>query len=160
LIWRLVAHHHSDDGSSDFPELGVQWILSKSRIAIGWSHIGDLSNFTSADRISASTLRVYPQNRNASVSGPQLWAFKNEMKRDDLVIVSANRKRRLVARVTGEYEFDPHFPPDERIYGHQRQVQVTKLNADEVWKASGGMALGQSQFWTLIRCRAHPASLR
>lgn len=97
-IWRLIAHHEDALGA-------VEEMKGRNRIAIGWSDTGDLSkaNVSSSDDITALISRSHEGIPNAHLGGPSLWNLYHEVHDGDLVIVSANGKRKCVFEVIGAY---------------------------------------------------------
>ena len=147
-VWRLITHH-------EHQERVLSWSLRNDRIAIGWSHVGDLKKYMSVQAVQGEAIRLYPQNRNRFQAGEQLWSFANELEKRDLVILSANGGRRAVLEVTGDYEFVPILG-EEHGYAHQRVAVKAPWEANELWKASGGAVPGPSIYRALIRCKFDP----
>lgn len=149
-VWRPITHHGD-------PERLLKWSLQTNRIALGWSNVGDLSKFMSQVEVSAEAVRVYPQLRNRFQAGFQLWAFANELKAGDLVILSACGARQAVVEVVGNYQFDATLS-DPDWYSHTRSVMPSNWDANELWKESGGGLVGQSIYRAFIRCQVDPRS--
>lgn len=143
-VWRLITHHENQ------PELLKKSIM-EGRIALGWSFIGDAYGYDSPPEISAAVKRLCPGLKNWHYSGKCVWRFTRDMKVGDLVILSADRARQCVMRVTGEYRFVP-VDDESMDYSHRRAAELTRLDANEVWKSAGGMAPGQNVYQTLIQC--------
>jgi len=147
-VWRLTTHHIDQDRL-------LKWSFDHSKIALGWSEVGDLRKFENANEISLRAHVAYPDNRNWSVSGRQLWGFCHELKTGDLVILSSRGRRAAVFEVTGEYVFDSNAQ-DDNYYGHQRSARPVGVDANELWKQAGGTATGQAIYWSLIKCSVDP----
>jgi hypothetical protein len=146
-IWRLIAHHEK-------PDEAIKMMKEKSRIAIGWTGLGDLSKSTpsSAQDINALIKASRKHQSTQSSGGPSLWNLYNEMQEGDFVIVNANGKRKCVFEVVGPYIYESG---KNRIYGysHQRDAILTDLDANKLWKDSGSAVLqGQGPRWTLVAC--------
>ena len=150
-IWRLVTHHAEQDRA-------LNDSVRHCHIALGWSRVGNLRAFFDPYAISERAKEMYPDNRNCSVSGPQLWKFYQEMKMGDLVILSANGRRQRVMEVISEYVFDPEAS-DETSYAHKRHAIPVEMDANELWKQAGGMAPRQAIYWSLIRCARDPRNM-
>lgn len=152
-VWRLITHH-------EHPTAALQWSEDQNRIAIGWSHIGDLRKFSSPQAIARAIQRTYPKSENAHLGGPSLWHFLHNMKEGDLVILSTGNARKLVMVVRGGYEFVPMTESplyatygEEAGYQNQRKADVTTLDPDGLWYLAGGKpAKGDNIRWTLIKC--------
>ncbi|WP_277758109.1 hypothetical protein [Pseudomonas sp. A34-9] len=144
-VWRLVAHHEE---SAD----AIQEMKQRSRIAIGWSKIGDLrdASVDGSPRIRSLISRSYPELKNSNLGGPSLWNLYNRMGEGDLVIATSNSKRCCVFEVVGPYIFERGFG-QIKGYGHQRPACLTSIDADALWKEVGGkVSLGQNSRWTLF----------
>lgn len=129
-------------------------------IAIGWGKIGDIGKqgYRSPAEIAVAIRRHYPRDRSPGGGGRSLWSFFDEMQRDDLVILSTGKARKLVVEVLGNYVFQEEGPSLNGValsgdYQHQRRVQMNDRNPDELWRFAGaGPAPGYSPRWTLIKC--------
>jgi hypothetical protein len=95
---------------------------------------------------------AYSDLNNAHLGGPSLWRFYNEMAVGDLVIVGDGRRRHIVMRVTGHYEWSRSSLPVPGDYYHQRAAELSNDDADEVWARCGGEAIGENIRWTVLRC--------
>lgn len=146
-VWRLVAHHEDALGA-------VEDMKERNRIAIGWSKTGDLrhSNITNASKITSLIALQYPNLKNANLGGPSLWNLYREMSEGDLVIINSNGKRNCVFEVLGPYIFESDSK-QIKGYAHQRAACLTSIDAEMLWKESGGKEnLGQNSRWTLFEC--------
>ena len=142
-VWRLMAHHIRAE-----QEEAIDWFRVNSRISIGWGEIGDLRDFHGASEISRRIQQVYGHAlRNSPHGGASLWRFYKEMEIDDWVIVNDSRRRRMVMRIKGSYEF---VGPPLNNYPHQRRAEYSERNPNELWT---GPAPGENIRWTLLRCR-------
>ena len=145
-IWRLIAHH-------DNSEEAIALMKAQSRVAIGWSEVGDLKVLNPADasKISDEISSAYPSIQNSHLGGPSLWNFYSEVREGDFVIVNANGKRQCVFEINGPYIFES----GQGIlgYNHQRFASLTNLDPDVFWKSAGSaVAEGQNQRWTFVAC--------
>ncbi len=149
-VWRLITHH-------DNPEYALQWFKKKSRIAIGWGKIGNITHnkYSSTEDISLAIKMEYPDVSNSMIGGICLYDFCYNMQPGDLIILSTGSKRELVMEVEGEYEFNKY--PEEKPLGdyqHQRKACILPLDSDELWKTAGSAIVeGQSIRWPLVQCK-------
>ncbi len=146
-IWRLITHH------SD-PERMLNIYRRDSRIAMGWSLIGDLrvSNPTNSDRIQQSIkgIKAYAMFRNTS-AGRCLWGLYDEMKPGDLVILSVGKGAlKDVVEVAGPYEYVVH-PVDSDDYNHSRKVIWRNDLDGRVIRKLHPIAPTWNQYWALVR---------
>ena len=143
-VWRLITHHLD-------PEALLTWAKSSGRIAVGWSVLGDLRQYGSEKEMTQAVRET--GNPNWSVSGTQLASFRDRMRLGDLVILSTGRRRSVVMRVDGNYEFVEQPEGDDVAYAHQRRAMRLDLDPDGVWSEAGGVATDQNGRWTLLRCQ-------
>ncbi|MCY1515402.1 hypothetical protein D9M68_499870 [compost metagenome] len=149
-IWRLIAHHEES-------KKAIEIMTKMSRIAIGWSAIGDLRTIqpNDASDITREITRKYQNLKNAHLGGPSLWNLYSSMKEGDLVIVNANGKRKCVFEINGPYFFDK----EKNIlgYAHHRLASLTSINPEEIWNtANSSVESGQNFRWTLVACSRSP----
>tara|TARA_R110000782_G_scaffold240177_7_gene326632 strand:- start:2797 stop:3591 length:795 start_codon:yes stop_codon:yes gene_type:complete len=145
-IWRLIAHHENGKEA-------IELMKDMSRIAIGWSAIGDLKtiNPNSPSDISKAIVGAYPKLENSHLGGPSLWNLYATMKESDLVIVNANGKRECVFEVNGPYFFEDEN--DILGYSHHRVASLTSIDPEDLWSHSGSaVEKGQNIRWTLAAC--------
>ena len=86
--------------------------------------IGDFGKLK-ADReaFKSAVIAAYPGKKPGAISNNagQLFRFVHEIKSGDLVIYPSKRDRHVhIARVEGEYRYDPSLSP---AYPHQRPVK-------------------------------------
>ncbi len=113
-LWGIHAGRHGE---------AENLFLDKSRIAAGWSEVGDLAVIP-RDRQSfkAKVLSLYSHLKAGAipVHAGVLFRFLYEMKDGDLVAVPAKRDRRIhIGRVSGPYQYVPEEPSG---YVNQRPV--------------------------------------
>lgn len=145
-IWRLIAHHKEG-------KKAIELMTELSRIAIGWSDIGDLRKIhpNDASDIARAISKAYPNLDNAHLGGPSLWNLYSQMKEGDLVIVNANGKRECVFEIDGPYFYDDK--QDIFGYSHQRLASLTSINPEKIWNTAGSsVEEGQNIRWTLAAC--------
>ena len=147
-IYRLIVHH------TDKPA-AIKWTRDNKRIAIGWGDIGDVAAYGSKAEIKSAIKTHYtPMHRDNSSSGSEsLWSFCHDVQIGDLMILSGDKSRELVVKVTGDYEFVPGASPLFGEYNHQRAIEITQYDGDKLWNAAGGLQTGVSRYRTLVRCQ-------
>jgi len=99
-VWLVRAGIHGQDEEK---------ALSQGLALIGYEDIGNLDSFHSPEEIAAEYQRQFPSNpikRNQNFSR-QLWAFKEGMRKDDIVVLPLKTHRGQVAlgRVIGPYKY-------------------------------------------------------
>jgi|GEM_PF-2069570 len=144
-VWRLVAHHED-------AERVAKWDLKHGVVGLGWSKIGDLRAYKSADAIHEAVVKAYPDNRNRHRAHKHLLQFRDSVVEGDLIILSTGKRRVKVVRVTGPYQFDPDWESNG-VYGNQRSVTLTAIDPDQLWIDSGGRADGENKYAALLRCK-------
>lgn len=144
-VWRLVTHH-SDSATA------LRAIREEEEIALGWNLVGDAGEYGSAKEISEAAKAAYPELPTAPFSGTQLWNFSRVMEPGDLVIVGVGERRLFVVEVAGDYYYEEGDPSESR-YLHRRPAVATDLDAEAVWRDSGGVAEGEGIRWALVKCR-------
>ncbi|VDB00118.1 hypothetical protein S1OALGB6SA_1192 [Olavius algarvensis spirochete endosymbiont] len=145
-IWRLMSHHDEDDQKES-----LKMMIARNRIAVGWSNSGDLSTagINNKDDISALITRTHPGISSVGHGRASLWNLYSEMEIDDLVIVVVDNKAESVFQVIGNYIYESG---EKQIigYSHQRPAVLTNIDADNLWRESGGQfAEGQNRRWAL-----------
>lgn len=92
-------------------------------MAIGWSALGDLSNYRSKEAMKAKMRKEYDSNKSYRNDGLATWQFANDIKIGDIIFVKKGTGK-LIGRgeVTSEYTFDDSRPDD---YQNIRSVKWT-----------------------------------
>ena len=94
--------------------------------AIGWGDMGDLTALDTKASFLHRMSQVWPEwtNRQVSNMGGQLWSFKADIRRGDLVFRRLKKRPSLfaIAEVTGDYRYHPHFE-EFPGYSHIREVR-------------------------------------
>ena len=142
-VWRLIAHDKE-------PDTAINWFRASSRIAIGWGWTGDLRHLHGPKEIRELIEQEYPTLNNAGHGGASLWRLYDRVRIGDLVIVSDGKRRRMVMRVTGDYQFASVPPPGLGDYLHQRPAEYVERDPDQLWTEP---AAGENIRWTLLRIR-------
>ena len=94
-------------------ENASMWPLcqEKKLICIGWSDMGDLSQYNSLEEVGAKMQEVY-NDKNNSFTNDRLavWEFTKVMKPGDIIIVKQG-KSKILGRgiVTGDYQYDTSY---------------------------------------------------
>ncbi|SFA78160.1 HNH endonuclease [Azotobacter beijerinckii] len=155
-VWRLIAHHEDAEGA-------IEEMKPRSRIAIGWSRVGDLSKagVSGPPDITVLISKAHHPIENSHLGGPSLWNLYHHMQIGDLVILNANGKRVCVFEVVGPYIYEADSG-QIMGYAHQRPACLTSINPEDLWNSSGSaVAEGQNIRWTLAKCsestKAKPA---
>ena len=122
----------------------------KNKIAIGWSELGNLKNFSSRNELWSKYKEIFSKDKSGAqrTGVMQVWNFCKEMKLNDVVFVRSYGALIGIALVNGEYEFieeqDPlrkefYSPYFDDFFPHTRSVR---------WISLGG---GMKQPLTLTR---------
>jgi len=156
-LWREKKQAVEDDGAEEIPpQEAAQWFhatFGSSRVwvisageggrmwddfrengivAIGWDHLGDLSEYGAQDAISQA-LSEHDGRQNPSNDTLACWQFSTEITEGDVVVAKHGRSKLLGwGRVTGPYRHEP-----ERLE-YKNVVPVD-------WRASGSWTLPQAR---------------
>ena len=94
--------------------------------AVGWGDMGDLAGLNTKASLLHRMSQVWPEWTDPQVSNMcgQLWSFKTEIRRVDLVFRRLKKRPSLfaIAEVTGDYRYHPHFE-EFPGYPHIREVR-------------------------------------
>lgn len=107
-------------------ENASMWSLcqEKKLICIGWSDMGDLSQYNSIEEVGAKMQEVY-NDKNSSFTNDRLavWEFTKVMKPGDVIIVKQG-KSKILGRgiVTGDYQYDTSYD-----FSNIRSVEWTHI---------------------------------
>ncbi len=95
-------------------------------MAIGWSGIGDLSDYVNKDAMKKKMKEVYGDQYTYKNAAHATWQFANDIKPGDVVFVKKGMHK-IIGRgvVNGEYEYKPEYEDEEYEYGHIRTVEWT-----------------------------------
>ena len=115
-------------------------------VAVGWGDMGDLAALNTKASLLHRMSQVWPQWTAPQMynMGGQLWSFKTDIQRGDLVFRRLKKRPALfaVAEVTGDYRYHPHFE-EFPGYSHVRDarwiIHATPRNSlePEMLKALG-----------------------
>ena len=95
-------------------------------MAIGWSGIGDLTEFDNKDAMKKKMKETYGDQYTYKNAAHATWQFANDIKPGDIVFVKKGMHK-VIGRgvVTGEYQYKPELEDEEYEYGHIRTVDWT-----------------------------------
>ena len=98
-------------------------------ICIGWSVLGDLSEISTKDELTAVYERYFTKsNRGKGQDVGQIWRFVKDIKKGDYVIFADNNVCHI-GRVESDYYFDTTDNPDQNSdYKNSRKVTWLKKN--------------------------------
>lgn len=119
---------------ADFERLNV--------VAVGWSAVGDLTQFASVDAIRTAVTRAYPDSKpgNVIISGSTLMKFRSAFSQGDRVVTYDPPAREyLLGTVSGEYAFRPGLIPE---YPHTRPIRWSGRVSRDRLSASAKNTLG------------------
>lgn len=89
------------------------WAIEHGRAVVGWSEMGDLSQYGTPEDLLGALRKTYPDASTARLNNwrSQLWAFSKRIEAGDLVVLPL-RGRDLIAigQVLGGYEYVPENP--------------------------------------------------
>lgn len=97
--WLYAAGKYSVNWESDY---------AAGLMAIGWSDLGDLSEYASKEKIRSKLCELNGEDKSYVHQVNATWQFVNEMKPGDVIFVKMGTKK-IVGRgiVTGDYVYDP-----------------------------------------------------
>lgn len=119
---------------ADFERLNI--------VALGWSAVGDLAQFSSLEAIRAAVANAYPDSKpgNVIISGSTLFKFRSVFAPGDSVVTYDPPAREyLLGMVSGEYAFSPDLIPE---YPHTRAVRWSGRVSRDRLSASAKNTLG------------------
>lgn len=142
-VWRLMAHY----GTPKQRRAVIKWAEKNRRIAIGWSDLCDLRQYQTAGDIAEAAWKIYRgilHVSNISRCGDQLWNFCRTMQCGDLVILKGvSWQNSVVMQVDGSYDYVPGSQTVGDVGYHQREVQVKKIDPQDLWKAAVDIKRGR-----------------
>ncbi|WFA83390.1 McrB family protein [Paenibacillus amylolyticus] len=100
----------------------VHWphALEDRNIFIGWSELGDLTQYATKEQLRERYNQVYDPQQEPSNNMDSIWGFYKDMKPGDIVIANKGWKELTgIGRVMGEYEYDS----GEDDFPHLRKVE-------------------------------------
>ncbi|HEU0123959.1 MAG TPA: restriction endonuclease [Bryobacteraceae bacterium] len=117
-IWLVRAGQHGEREEA---------ALEKGLVIIGWEDLPTLSGVKSRDDLAQLLKDTYPDQGPNTLSNwrGQLWAFRDRIQKDDLVVLPLKRRSAIaIGRVTSDYTYLP-----DGIDGfHARSVKWLKTD--------------------------------
>ncbi len=98
-IWVVRAGQHGE---------GEETALEKSMAIIGWEELPDLTPIKTREALAQLLKETYPDEGPKKLSNwcGQLWAFRERIQKDDLVVLPLKRRSAIaIGRVTGGYSY-------------------------------------------------------
>lgn len=99
-----------------------QWeaFLSAGIMGIGWDELGDLTSYSSKEKIKSAMREISGTDQSYMNDGHALWQFANEIKTGDIVYAKRGRSA-IIGRgiVQSEYQFDD----SRKEYKHIHKVK-------------------------------------
>ena len=140
-IWGIHAGRTGDADSL---------FLKQSRVALGWSKMGDLSKLPpDREAFKSAVTQAYPDLKPGAIpnNAGQLFRFAHEMKQGDLVIYPSKRDRQLhIGRVEGQYSYDPATEPgypNARAVKWLRAVPRSRFTQGALYEIGSAMSFFQ-----------------
>jgi restriction system protein len=99
------------------------WALDKGQVVIGWSQMGDLSQYDTKEKMLKGLQKSYPEAKLKQLYNyrGQLWAFAKSIKKGDLAALPLKGQDAIaIGKVIGDYKYQPNNPEDAR---HTRDVE-------------------------------------
>lgn len=119
-------------------EKASKWeeFATKGIMAIGWSEIGNLSDYQSKEEIRQAMQQVYGNNKSFKHCVRAAWEFANELKPGDIVFVK-NGRHTIIGRgiVQSEYTYDTSTTDD------YKNVREVKWLDKGTWKHSDTLSM-------------------
>ena len=133
-------HRYWRIGTSDGNQPRNQWETMKSSncVAIGWSDLGDLSNYDynqeDKNKIKEKIKEMYYLDSPslAGRKGTEVFRFVRVISEGDLVIASDGGQVIGIGKITGDYYFDPAYD-----FPHRRSVEWLSLEEWSLPKSEG-----------------------
>lgn len=98
-----------------------EYCIKNNVVALGWGRDVDYSSCNDRKEVKLKFLNSDPDNEESSFNIDAINRFKNWMQIGDIILISqGNHKVRAIAKVIGEYYYDPNL---DISYNHFRKVQ-------------------------------------
>ncbi len=121
-------------------------------VAIGWYNIKDLSRVTSKSQLETIYKKSYPKESNVSksINSGQLWAFRKELEKGDIVLTPNPLTRTIyIGKIKGDYLYGPK----KMFYRHIRKVVWEKEVSRDVFSQDMRNSIGS--LLTIFRIDRH-----
>lgn len=118
--------------------------VDQGYVAIGWTALGDLRQYSDRDALKSALAKYYPDKKDGSrpVDAGVLFRFTHEMKPGDVVIYPSKHDRMVnIGRFSGDYQYvanDPDDYPNHRAVewlGHFPRNDFTQSALNEIGSA-------------------------
>jgi restriction system protein len=125
--------------------------VSESRVYLTWDDLTVGCDIGSRPKIIEFLRQTWPDAKEGKIRNHagQIWAFINEMKRDDVVVVPSKKKPELrFGVITSDCRFDPAGEPNYRHWRDVkwlREVPRTALDKDLLFSLGAIMTICQIQ---------------
>ena len=128
--------HAGENNNGDEPRPVHYWLFApgdkatlwddyyeKGIMAIGWSDLGDLSQYKTKAQVTAAMQSLWDPSQTYRNQALTVWQFLNDIRVGDIIFAKKGRQQVLGRGVvTSEYYFDPS---EEENYKNLRRVQWT-----------------------------------
>lgn len=128
----LVSEYNFDESKIQFHKMSLgdtnneddsvfEYCIKNNCVALGWGEDIDYAGCNDRAQVKEAFLKENPDSSNNNFNIDSINRFKNWIKAGDIIIVSyGNTKARAIAKVTGDYYYDPNT---EIGFNHFRKVQ-------------------------------------
>lgn len=128
----LVSEYNFDESKIQFHKMSLgdtnneddnvfEYCIKNNCVALGWGEDIDYADCNDRAQVKEAFLKENPDSSNNNFNIDAINRFKNWIKAGDIIIVSyGNTKARAIAKVTGDYYYDPNT---EIGFNHFRKVQ-------------------------------------
>ncbi|MFK4392271.1 hypothetical protein ABH916_004199 [Peribacillus frigoritolerans] len=114
-------HKMSLGNSQDNDDEIYEYCINNNVVALGWGRELDYSNCKDRKEVKEKFLEIDPENKDSIFNIDAINRFKNWMQIGDIILISqGNHKIRAIAKVIGEYMYNPD---SEVSYNHFRKVE-------------------------------------
>jgi hypothetical protein len=151
MLGKGVAMHYwmirAGEGGKYFDEF-----IKNDIVAIGWHNINDLSKVTSKSQLETIYKKNYPKESNVtkSMNSGQLWAFRKELEKGDIVLTPNPLTRTIyIGRIKSDYLYGPK----KMFYRHIRKANWEKEVSRDIFSQDMRNSMGALQ--TIIRLDRH-----
>jgi len=123
--------------------------IHREVIAIGWSNMGDLSQWADRDAYKSAFAEMYPDEKPGAIptKAGQLYRFVHEIQIGDLVVCPLKLVREVrIGRVVGEYQYAPDVDaryPNIRKVKWLKSVPRTSFSQGALYEMGSALTLFQ-----------------